>query len=294
MKTLRAWIEAVRLRTLPVSVAGVFSAWACNITDINFDTSPAVLCLVFAVLCQTASNFANEYFDYRAGRDRKGRQGPRRGVTEGDISPRAMAAAIVVTLGLAGIVGLAIAFYGGWWLIGAGILIGVGALAYSTGPYPLSTHCLGEVAVFFFFGIIPVCLTYYIQAHTVTTTVLATAASIGFMGANVLIVNNYRDIDEDIAVGKHTLPAFLGRKWALRLYTLNALLAAILLCLAWFSVTSIALPLPVLYFVMSCVLSFKMSKLHGAPLNPYLGRTALLMLLTAITLLIIAAIYKGL
>ncbi len=86
MKTLRAWIEAVRLRTIPVSVAGVFTAWACSFIDGNFNPIPAVLCLFFAILCQVASNFANEYYDYKAGRDRRGREGLRR--RGGGLRPR--------------------------------------------------------------------------------------------------------------------------------------------------------------------------------------------------------------
>ena len=72
--------------------------------------------------------------------------------------------AIFAVLAAAALIGLSLTCWGGLWLIAAGILIGVGALAYSTGPWPLSTHCLGEVAVIIFFGIIPVNLTYYVQA----------------------------------------------------------------------------------------------------------------------------------
>lgn len=76
----------MRLRTLPVSVAGVVTAVAYAIADGEFDAVASLLCLTFALLCQVASNFANEYYDYRAGRDRAGREGPRRGVTEGDLT----------------------------------------------------------------------------------------------------------------------------------------------------------------------------------------------------------------
>ncbi|MDE6121273.1 MAG: hypothetical protein K2F63_05735 [Muribaculaceae bacterium] len=90
MRNIKAWIEAMRLRTLPVSVAGVLMAVGFNIGDGTFDALAAISCMVFAILCQIASNFANEYYDYRAGRDRAGREGPRRGVTEGDLTPSSM------------------------------------------------------------------------------------------------------------------------------------------------------------------------------------------------------------
>ena len=100
-KKLKSWIEATRLRTLPVSTAGVVVASGCAYNDGSFKWQPALLCFLFAVLAQVASNFANEYFDYVNGSDKKGREGFRRGVTEGDITPRAMLCATFGTLAAA-------------------------------------------------------------------------------------------------------------------------------------------------------------------------------------------------
>ena len=102
---IKCWSEAMRLRTLPVSLAGVIMAWGfCALYD-NFNLIPAILCLLFALLAQIASNFANEYYDFKSGLDRKGREGPRRGVTEGDITPQAMKFATFGTLALACVIG---------------------------------------------------------------------------------------------------------------------------------------------------------------------------------------------
>ena len=76
------WIESMRLRTLPVSVAGVIAGCACSILMDSFRLIPALLCLVFAVLAQIAANFGNEYYDFKHGIDKKGREGFRRGVTK--------------------------------------------------------------------------------------------------------------------------------------------------------------------------------------------------------------------
>ena len=86
-RTAKSWIEATRLRTLPVSVAGVVVACGYAAMHGGFQWLPAVLCCLFALLAQVASNFANEYYDYKNGSDKKGRAGFRRGVTEGDIMP---------------------------------------------------------------------------------------------------------------------------------------------------------------------------------------------------------------
>ena len=205
MTRISPWIEAMRLRTLPVSVAGVLAGAAMAVAYGKFSLCVAIACFVFAVLAQIASNFANEYYDFVGGLDRRGREGPRRGVTEGDITPRAMIIATLVTLAVACCVGLYIAFVGGWWLIAVGIAVAIGVFAYSAGPYPLSHHALGEVAVLVFFGIVPVYFTFYVMADQMEWPVFAVSIAIGLMGANVLIVNNYRDYDDDKSVGKRTL-----------------------------------------------------------------------------------------
>lgn len=235
------WIEAMRLRTLPVSVAGVVAGCAYAVADGGFRPLPAALCLVFAVLAQIASNFANEYFDYKAGFDTDSRTGPRRGVSCGDISPRAMLRATVATLALACLAGCGLICYGGWWLLPAGILIALGALGYSTGPYPFSRHCLGEVAVIVFFGIVPVNLTYYVQTLQFTPEVMRGSLAIGLLTSMVLICNNYRDIDEDRHTGKHTLATVLGHRATAWLYLVVGAVAAALLCPAWASLPAIAL-----------------------------------------------------
>lgn len=289
---MNPWIEAIRFRTLPVSIAGVLSAVALNVADGTLHLVPALLCLIFALLCQTASNFANEYFDFKAGRDRVDREGPRRGVTEGDISPRAMLLATVAVLAVAVVVGLTIAWYGGWWLIALGVLVTLGVLAYSTGPWPLSTHCLGEVAVVFFFGFVPVVFTYYVQAHSVNTIVVLTSFAIGLQGANVLIVNNYRDADDDAAVNKHTLANTLGRRLMPWLYFTNALVAGALWLPAWHLLPDAWVLVPLFYVAAATAVAIRISSLDGRRLNPFLGITAMLMFVQAALFLVAALLHN--
>lgn len=284
----RAWVEAMRLRTLPVSIAGVFTAVTYAILSDCFVWAPALLCLLFALLAQIASNFANEYYDYKAGLDKVGREGPRRGVTEGDITPRAMKTATYLTLGIACTVGCSLILWGGWWLLVAGIVIALAVVAYSTGPYPLSHHGLGEVAVMFFFGIIPVNLTYYIMSHSWSADVFLGSLSIGFMGANVLIINNYRDIDDDKAVGKHTLAVILGRKAMATIYLINGLFAIFLMMPTWLTMTNASLLVPAFYLLAHLVLYVRMRHLTGHNLNPLLGMTAMLMFIYSLLFLVAA------
>ena len=140
----------MRLRTLPVSLAGVVTAAAYAVVYAGASGvrwMPVTLCFIFALLCQIASNFANEYYDFRAGFDRRGREGPRRGVTEGDITPRSMKLATYLTLAAGCLTGVALTLWGGLWLIASGVVVVVGVVAYSAGPYPLSHHGLGEVEI---------------------------------------------------------------------------------------------------------------------------------------------------
>lgn len=291
MKTaeLKCWIEAMRLRTLPVSVAGVVAACGYSLLDGAFSAVPAALCLVFAVLAQVASNFANEYYDYTAGLDRAGREGPRRGVTEGDITPRAMLRATYAVLGLACMTGLSLVAWGGWWLIIAGVFIALGALAYSAGPYPLSRHGWGEAAVVVFFGIVPVCLTYYVQALSCTVQVFMGSVAIGMMGANVLIVNNYRDCDDDRAVGKHTLAVRCGRRAVRSLYLLFGMVAVGLCLPVWREMPVAARIIPVAYLALHLTLWRQLGRRTGRAINPLLGLTALAMLAYSLAFTIAAA-----
>lgn len=133
------------------------------------------------------------------------------------------------TLAVACLIGLSLIWWGGWWLLPAGVAIALGVLCYSAGPYPLSHHGLGEVAVVIFFGLAPVTLGYYVITGLFNLDVLAAGLAFGLMVANVLIVNNYRDRDDDAMVGKHTLAVIWGRKAVSGLYLFNGYIAIALM-----------------------------------------------------------------
>ncbi len=289
---LRKWIEAMRLRTLPVSIAGVLIGTALALWQSSFSMIPASLCLMFAVSAQIASNFANEYYDYRNGMDRKGREGFRRGVTEGDITPQAMKSATFIMLSFAALTGCCMLFIGGWWLLPVGICILLAALAYSTGPYPLSHHGLGDVTVVVFFGIVPVTLTYWLQTGEWTgmNVVLPSSVAVGLLAANVLIVNNYRDMDDDRAVGKRTTAVIFGRKVMGYAYLLSGILSMSLMIPLWQELQVWSLPVPLIYLLLHIKTWLKLMRNTGAALNPVLGLTARNLLLFSIMLTLIIVV----
>lgn len=283
MKQLKIWIEALRLRTLPVSLSGVVIAVALAHYRGCLQWTPAVLCLLFALLAQIVSNLANEYYDFLRGADKKGRVGPRRGVTEGDIKPDTLKWVTVCTLVAACAVGCGLLFYGPWWLLVVGVVIALAALAYSAGPYPLSYHGLGEAAVFVFFGLVPVNLTYFIQSGAFDAIVVFASISIGLMGVNVLLVNNYRDMEDDIDAGKHTSVVIFGRKLAATAYLINGFVAVSILSPLWVRLTLfsswLCLVPAVVYLAIHTANWWKLCHSTGAALNPLLGATARAMLL---------------
>ena len=293
---LRPWIEAMRLRTLPVSTAGVLTGCAVAIAYGSFKWLPALICLVFAIMAQIVSNFANEYFDYKYGLDKRGRQGFRRGVTEGDITPGAMKKAMVCLMAVNCLIGLSLVYWGGYWLIAVGLLIAIAAFAYSAGPWPLSHHGLGDEAVVIFYGLVPVTLTAYVQCgadwtggymkyHLGEMWIMAVLAAlgIGLLGANVLTVNNIRDVKDDKKVGKYTKAVTLGVSTMRFSYILLTYAG---LALIWFAFRNVLTPWGwtgyaaiAIWFIPVIWALFKYSDSH---LNAVLKYTALLLLVTAV------------
>ena len=288
------WIEAMRLRTLPVSIAGVLGGTCIAIAYDCFSWLPALICLFFALGAQIVSNFANEYFDYKNGLDKPGRAGFRRGVAEGDITPQAMKRATVALLGVIALLGLSLTIWGGPWLIIAGIVILFGAIAYSGGPWPLSHHGMGDVAVIFFYGLVPVFFTAVLQANaqdTVWTScndqfrlplwsaALNMGLAVGLMGANVLIVNNYRDADEDKAVNKHTTVVILGRRVMRTVYLVDWIAADLLISqIVWHNAGLTFWSGIIIFALIQIKLWHRLGHLEGTALNGLLRSTALLTL----------------
>ena len=296
MKQIKIWLEAIRLRTLPVSVSGVLIAVGLAKFNGAFRLVPSLLCVAFAVLAQIVSNLANEYFDFKAGTDKKGRVGPRRGVTEGDFSPATLKRAMVGTLVATCAVGLSMLAvvdpgegYANWLLlVGVGVMVAVMAFAYSAGPYPLSYHALGEVAVMAFYGLVPVIFSYYVVAGDFHPYAVIAGIAIGLMGVNVLLVNNYRDVDDDREAGKRTSVVVAGRTLAAFAYLLNGLLALSVLGVLWLRLWMewgwwTMLP-PAIYMALHLTSWRRLKQRTGAALNPILGATARNMLIFTILL----------
>lgn len=284
-----AWLEAARPRTLPASVSPVLVGCALAYRAGVFQWLPALLCLAVALFAQIASNFANDYFDYKKGADRADRLGPERAVASGWISPKAMWIGTLIMLGLACLCGCGLLLLAGWKLIFVGIGIALCVLAYSAGPYPLAYNGWGDLCVLLFYGIVPVCFTYYVQAYSFSWLSLWLSLSIGFLSINILVVNNYRDYEQDKLSNKRTTVVLFGRKFGRVFYLLNGVWAILFALPAFYYKGWYIWFLYAFFFLLFFFTWQDLNRLQGRELNRTLGQTArnvfLFALLLCLTLL---------
>lgn len=269
-----AWVEAARPKTLPASVSPVLLGSALAYYDGAFDVLPAILCLLVALFAQIASNFANDYFDFKKGADREDRLGPERAVAQGWISPKAMLAGTFVMLGLACLFGLMLILFADWRLLLVGVAIAVCVLAYSAGPFPLAYNGLGDVCVLLFYGIIPVCFTYYIQTLSFSLLSFLLSVALGLLSVNILVVNNYRDYEQDKAARKRTTIVLFGRRFGRVFYIMNECMAFILILPLLLDAPWWALFLFGILFALCFYTTRELFILEGKALNRTLGHTA--------------------
>ncbi len=281
--SLRSWLMAARPRTLPAAAAPVFVALAFALRDGVFHWPAALACLLISLLMQVGANFANDLFDHERGSDPPDRLGPTRVTASGIISPLQMRLGTAAIFGLAALLGLYLTWLRGWPVLALGVAIILAALAYTGGPFPYGYYALGDIFVFLSFGVAAVCGTYYVQAGTLTPTILWASVPLGLLIINILVVNNTRDIPTDTAVHKRTLAVLLGREAMLTEY-LVCLIGAYLVPLGlWtFGLTSAGGLFAWLSLPQAVLLYREFSQTDGRALNKTLGGTAQLALVYAV------------
>lgn len=277
--SLKAWLLAARPKTLtgaavPVMI-GASLAWsdAQAYEGDVFSWLAALLCLLFAFVMQIDANFINDFFDFANGTDNvETRLGPRRACAQGWVKLDSMKKAIAATTCLACVVGLPLVWFGGLEMILVGMVCVVFCFLYTT---HFSYLGLGDLLVLVFFGIVPVCITYYLQLHTVTWQVFLASLACGLVIDALLIVNNFRDRDNDREAGKNTIIVRLGAKAGLQLYLGVGLGAIILGGTFWMNGHPLAFFLPLIYFILHVFTWLKIKRIDkGKALNLCLGETA--------------------
>ena len=271
----RAWLLAARPKTLsgaavPVMVA-LSMAW-CDLSGTGFKVLPAILCLLFAFIMQIDANLVNDYFDFRKGTDDEQRLGPKRACAQGWVTLSAMRKAIALTTAAACAVGIPLVLYGGWWMVAIGVLCVVFCFLYTT---HLSYLGLGDALVLLFFGIVPVGATYFLQTGRMTLEVFTASVACGLVIDTLLVVNNYRDRDNDRRTGKNTLVVRIGARATERLFPALGIIACLLGLVYWAYGHFWAFLLPVVYLSLHLVTSERMKTIgKGFGLNKILGENA--------------------
>ena len=290
--SLRAWILAARPKTLSGATVPVIVAIAATIADYRIAISsgspssygiatllgaprffiPALLCLLYALVMQIDANFINDYYDFKKGSDTEERLGPKRACAQGWITQGAMKTGIIICTIIACAIGLPLVIYGGWWLIAVGVFCVIFAILYTT---KLSYKGMGDVLVIIFFGLVPVGFTYYVIAHNITLAVLMSGVAVGVVTDNLLMVNNYRDREQDAKSGKRTIVVKYGSQTGEDYYLLNGVMAVILCFVCLITKYPWAAALPIIYLVPHIITWRKMKTInHGKELNSVLGLTA--------------------
>ena len=229
---IRHWLVATRPRTIPAAASPVLVGTAYAYYEGKFEWLPALLCLLFSLLIQISTNFANDYYDFKKGADTDQRKGPPRAVASGWITPQAMLRATWAVLALAFVAGCLLIPYGDVWLIVIGLSSIACAILYTGGPAPLAYLGLGDIFVVFYFGWVATGFTYFVQADEYSVVAFTLGIALGLLINNLLVVNNLRDVDEDRVANKRTLIVRFGRTFGLVQYQLSVT-AACLIALAF-------------------------------------------------------------
>jgi 1,4-dihydroxy-2-naphthoate polyprenyltransferase len=211
------WIKASRLRTLPLSLSGIFMGSIFSFSTSSFDVGLFFLTLFTAALLQILSNFANDYGDGIRGTD-KNKKGEQRTIASGRISPKKMKSAIVFLVFLTLISGICllwlafgkenIVYLIGFLCIGGGAVLS--AIYYTMGKNPYGYKGWGDFFVFIFFGWVAVLGSYVLQTNAIDFLLFLPASAIGLLSTSVLNLNNLRDYETDLVANKRTMVSILS------------------------------------------------------------------------------------
>ena len=310
-----AWLQAARLRTLPLSMSGIIlgsfiAKWRIE-QGANLATTPQTtttnhfwdwqifaLAILVTLLYQILSNFANDYGDGIKGTDKyRASEAEQRAVASGRITAAQMKNAVILLAALSLIATIALlylAFFKEnlmkefYIFVGLGIACILAAIGYTVGKKPYGYMGLGDVFVFVFFGLVSVCGSYFLFTKTFQWDMLLPATAVGMLSAAVLNLNNMRDIESDAQSGKKTLALRLGFKKAM-VYEVILLQLPLLLMLVFMMMNGLhtqgkyyAFIFFILMFPMMGLRRKIMLVKEPRELDPYLKQVGIMTLMMAI------------
>lgn len=288
MASVKAWIKAARLRTLPLALASTAMGGMVAAAHPNFQLNVALMAILTTQFLQILSNFSNDYGDFVRGSDNEKRIGPTRTVQAGEVSQPEMKTAMTLFAILSLISGLYLIFglaqihmTGKIIILLAGLAAIYASIRYTVGQNPYGYRGLGDLNVFIFFGLAAVAGTYYLATNSLPWSIFLPATAMGMLSTAVLNLNNMRDHANDAMTGKNTLVVKIGFQKALRYHSLLVLLPFVLLAVFLSMQQAALLQYAFLFTLPLFVRDLNdIRKLEGrAALDPYLRKLALKTLL---------------
>jgi len=255
--TLRDWVGAARLRTLPLAVTPILVGTGAALLVVDeFHWVIALFCLIVSVSLQIGVNYANDYSDGIRGTDDH-RVGPARLTASRKATPRAVLIVALTFFAIAALAGLALTIRTQqWWFLAIGAVCIIAAWFYTGGKRPYGYYGLGELFVFVFFGLVATLGTTWVQAFALPQEAWFGAVAVGLLACAVLLANNLRDIDQDRVAGKRTLTVLIGRtatRWLFTIFVLAPFVIAAVLALfypiAWLTLLALLAALPAILIV---------------------------------------------
>ncbi|MCP2038578.1 1,4-dihydroxy-2-naphthoate octaprenyltransferase [Chryseobacterium sp. HSC-36S06] len=297
------WIQAARLRTLPLSISGIImgsfiARWRILENGGTWDWQIFAMALLVTLLYQILSNFANDYGDGIKGTDKlRINEAEQRAVASGKISAAQMKNAVILFAVLALIATVALlylAFFREnlmnefYTFVGLGIACILAAIGYTIGKKPYGYLGLGDIFVFVFFGLVSVCGSYFLFTKTFQWDMLLPATTIGMLSAAVLNLNNMRDIESDALSGKKTLALRMGYRYAM-VYEIVLLQLPLILMLVFMMMNGLhekgnyyAFIFFILVFPMTALRRKIMQTKEPKELDPYLKQVGIFTLIISV------------
>ncbi len=233
MSKAKYYISSFRLRTLPLSLSGIFLGSLLAQSDGFFKWQPFLLAVATTLSLQILSNLANELGDLQKGTDNNERLGPIRSIQSGALTLHEFKRTIIIFIGLSTCFGIALVHSAfdslftndGIIMLTLGATAIIAAIKYTVGKNAYGYHGLGDIFVFLFFGLLSTMGAYFLLTHTVDIRVFLPASAIGLLSSGVLNLNNMRDIENDRNCGKYTIPVKLGLQYA-KIYHFTLIIGA--------------------------------------------------------------------
>lgn len=237
---MKHWVEAARVRTLPLSVSGIIVGSFYAMSQGMFNWNIVIFALLTTLGLQILSNFANDYGDGVKGTDNEDRVGPKRAIQSGIISPQAMKKAMVITSLITltfAVLLIYFAFKESYLLYSLiflflGILAIASAIRYTVGKGAYGYRGYGDLFVFVFFGLVSTFGVFFMFSKSIDWILLLPATAIGFLSVGVLNLNNMRDEESDKKAGKNTIVVKMGGAWA-RKYHFFLVISAMVMVLVF-------------------------------------------------------------